>query len=145
MAKETQSQARKALFSHINLSSEKCRHVAQTSPMVNFSALCKTWEYKYRMNLPKEVINTCGKETCYIEIEIGYTGIRTDVIYQYREIKANKPNCRLIGGWKHIVEFLQIQQGDELYFEGKSDKPSLLRVSRDKHGDAVKVDDEYWI
>ncbi|KAH6776540.1 hypothetical protein C2S52_014101 [Perilla frutescens var. hirtella] len=95
-------------------------------------------------NLPKEVINICSKETRWVEIEIGYTGWRTEVVYQYREIKPNKPNCRLISGWKHVVKLLEIHQGDRVYFEGRSDMSWLLRVSRDKHPDAVKVEDEYW-
>ncbi|KAH6784330.1 hypothetical protein C2S52_009289 [Perilla frutescens var. hirtella] len=60
MAKETRSSVRKALFSSRNLSPEERQRVARTSRMVNFKVGCKTWEYKYRMNLSKEVINICG-------------------------------------------------------------------------------------
>ncbi|KAH6756096.1 hypothetical protein C2S53_004357 [Perilla frutescens var. hirtella] len=141
--RKTRSETRKALFSRGNISPDKRRYLARTSQRVQFNALCKTWEHKYRMNLPKEVINVCDKETRWVEIEIGYTGIRTEVVYQYREIKPNKPNCRLISGWKHVVEFLEIHQGNHVYFEGRPDMPWLLRVSRDKHPDAVKVEDEY--
>ncbi|KAH6808068.1 hypothetical protein C2S51_029176 [Perilla frutescens var. frutescens] len=95
-------------------------------------------------NLPKEVIKICGTETRLVAIELGYTGWRTEVVYQYHEIKPNKHNCRLISGWKHVVDFLEIHQGDRVYFEGRPDMPWLLRVSRDKHPDAVKVEDEYW-
>ncbi|KAH6767038.1 hypothetical protein C2S52_018021 [Perilla frutescens var. hirtella] len=113
--RKTRSETRKILFSGGNLTSNERRYIARTSQRVQFNALCKTWEYKYRM-----------------------------VVYQYREIKPNKPNCRLISGWKHVVDFLEIHQGDRVYFEGRPDMPWLLRVSRDKHPDAVKVEDEYW-
>ncbi|KAH6787540.1 hypothetical protein C2S52_007092 [Perilla frutescens var. hirtella] len=142
--RKTRSETRKAMFSRGNLSPNERRYVARTSQRVQFNALCKMWEYKYRMNLPKEVIKIYGTETRLVAIELGYTGWRTEVVYQYREIKPNKPNCRLISGWKHVVDFLEIHQGDHVYFEGRPDMSWLLRVSRDKHPDAVKVEDEYW-
>ncbi|KAH6781153.1 hypothetical protein C2S52_012390 [Perilla frutescens var. hirtella] len=90
------------------------------------------------------ILHRTNVETRWVEIELAYTGWRTEVVYQYREIKPNKPNCSLISGWKHVVDFLEIHQGDRVYFEGRPDMPWLLRVSRDKYPDAVKVEDEYW-
>ncbi|KAH6828777.1 hypothetical protein C2S53_012914 [Perilla frutescens var. hirtella] len=118
------------------------RHgLLQTSARINewitFKTECKTTEFHSRLNLPKDVIDLCGKESHLVLLEVSASGFAFYCHYEYREIAANKPICRLCKSWRNVVEFMKITQGDTLYFRGNAADPNYFEISFDDFDEPV--------
>lgn len=87
-----------------------------------------------------------GRRSCKLIVEIGYTGATYDCKYDYREISGKKnPIASIHGGWWRVVDNMNIQQGDTVFFEGDSCDPFKFHASLDKNDKAIKVEELFWI
>lgn len=87
-----------------------------------------------------------GRESCKLMVEIGYTGTTFECWYEYREISGSKdPIATLLGGRWRVVDSMNIQEGDTVYFEDDHRDPLKFHASVDKSDKAIIVEELYWI
>ncbi|KAH6771321.1 hypothetical protein C2S52_016124 [Perilla frutescens var. hirtella] len=120
------------------------------------TAVAKMTEFKTRLvdltlvlysldyNLPSSAVSYIGEEDCMLKLHVGVDKVRFNVKYQYRVIyhsKRNQYSCliRLGDGWKDVVEFMELDQGDFIEFRSCFCDRRRFYVAKKLHDALIEV------
>ncbi|KAH6820500.1 hypothetical protein C2S53_008416 [Perilla frutescens var. hirtella] len=112
-----------------------------------FSAATKTMEFQNCLNLPCCVVDYIGDQSRRLGLLVGFQKVRFPVEYKYRQILDKKMNrlsiiTRLEGGWKEVVEYMDLNQGETVELRSCVCDPSNFYVARKLHDGLREVKKE---